>query len=73
MTKENAMAQKKEKPIAPKALLRDRDVYRATMKRSTWGEKAALLDLFDQRGYLAYQRALHQLARKKGIEIWPAR
>jgi hypothetical protein len=62
-----------EKQINSKVLFRDRELYRLTMRRLSFGEKSALLDLFEQRGYPAYQRALHRLARSKGIAIWPAR
>jgi hypothetical protein len=64
---------KTDEPVSSKVLFRDREVYRVVMKRATFGEKAALLDTFERRGYLAYQRALHGLARRKGIEVWSAR
>jgi hypothetical protein len=65
------MAKKKVFKINTPALIRDRDLYRKIIRRISFEEKLALLDFSGD--YRTYQRMLHKLAKRRGVEIPPAR
>jgi protein-S-isoprenylcysteine O-methyltransferase Ste14 len=65
------MAKDKVFSISPAIMIRDRDLYRKIVRRISFEEKLVLLDFSGD--YRVYQRNLHKLARRRGIEIPPAR
>ncbi len=65
------MAHKDGDKITPAAMLRDRELYRKIIRRITFEERLALLDFSGN--YLTYQRSLHKLAKRHGVEIPTAR
>jgi hypothetical protein len=59
-----------KKEITGAQLLRDRDLFKRLKRRITFSEKLLLMDCVGD--YPAYQKALLELAKRRGVEIPPA-
>ena len=58
------------KKTMPAGLMRDGQLYKKLKKRITFDEKLVLMSFVGD--YPAYQKALLELAKKRGVEIPPA-